>query len=144
MKTFVIGDIHGGLKAIPQILKKAKVNTEDTLIFLGDYVDGWGESAQVIDFLIKLESTHKCIFIKGNHDVYCENWLKEGTSNQSWLFHGGTMTIKSYENYSSEQKSEHLNFLERMKLFHIDKQNRLFIPCRIYFNAWTFSRSSPI
>ncbi|RBW62405.1 serine/threonine protein phosphatase [Tenacibaculum sp. E3R01] len=127
MKTFVIGDIHGGLKAIPQILKKAKVNTEDTLIFLGDYVDGWGESAQVIDFLIKLESTHKCIFIKGNHDVYCENWLKEGTSNQSWLFHGGTMTIKSYENYSSEQKSEHLNFLERMKLFHVDEQNRLFI-----------------
>ena len=67
MKTFVIGDIHGGLKAIPQILEKANVTIKDTLIFLGDYVDGWSESAQVIDFLIKLESTYKCIFIKGNH-----------------------------------------------------------------------------
>lgn len=127
MKTFVIGDIHGGLKALPQILKKAKVTTEDTLIFLGDYVDGWSESAQVIDYLIDLNKTHNCIFIKGNHDVYCENWLRENISDKSWLFHGGEMTIKSYSNFDSEAKKQHLDFLERMKLYHIDTKNRLFI-----------------
>jgi serine/threonine protein phosphatase 1 len=40
MRTLVIGDIHGGLRAL-QILERAKVTTKDTLIFLGDYVDGW-------------------------------------------------------------------------------------------------------
>ena len=31
MRTFVIGDIHGGLLALEQVLKRAEVNTEDTL-----------------------------------------------------------------------------------------------------------------
>ncbi|MFZ0598180.1 MAG: metallophosphoesterase, partial [Flavobacterium sp.] len=47
MRTFVIGDIHGGLLALEQVMKKAEVTTEDTLIFLGDYVDGWSQSPQV-------------------------------------------------------------------------------------------------
>jgi serine/threonine protein phosphatase 1 len=37
MRTLVIGDIHGGLRAL-QIMERAKVTKEDTLIFLGDYV----------------------------------------------------------------------------------------------------------
>ena len=51
-RTLVIGDIHGGLRALKQIFEKASVTTKDTLIFLGDYVDGWSESPQVLDYLI--------------------------------------------------------------------------------------------
>ena len=39
MRTLVIGDIHGGLKALEQVLERANVTPEDKLIFLGDYVD---------------------------------------------------------------------------------------------------------
>lgn len=44
MKTIAIGDIHGGLKALIQVLNKVEVKDEDQLIFVGDYVDGWSES----------------------------------------------------------------------------------------------------
>ncbi|CAL2095750.1 metallophosphoesterase [Tenacibaculum sp. 190524A02b] len=127
MKTFAIGDIHGGLKALQQLLQKLDLQTNDTIIFLGDYVDGWSESAQVIDFLLDFREVHHCIFIKGNHDLYCENWLRDGTTTDSWLFHGGTMTIKSYENYTDTKKQKHLEFIERMPLYHTDSENRLFI-----------------
>jgi serine/threonine protein phosphatase 1 len=40
MRTLVIGDIHGGLRALHQIIERAHVTPQDTLIFLGDYVDG--------------------------------------------------------------------------------------------------------
>ncbi len=40
MRTFAIGDIHGGLKALIQLLNKLEVKDDDTLIFVGDYVDG--------------------------------------------------------------------------------------------------------
>ena len=40
-RTLVIGDIHGGLKALVQVLDRATINENDTLIFLGDYVDGF-------------------------------------------------------------------------------------------------------
>jgi serine/threonine protein phosphatase 1 len=50
MRKFVLGDIHGGLKAIHQVLERADVTNNDTLIFLGDFVDGWSESPAVLNF----------------------------------------------------------------------------------------------
>lgn len=126
-RTLVFGDIHGGLKALEQLLDKVNLVSTDKLIFLGDYVDGWSESAKVIDFLINLEKSNDCIFIKGNHDVWCEDWLKTEIQNKTWLQHGGKSTVESYQNYSQIQKSEHLEFLQKMKFYEIDNQNRLFI-----------------
>jgi serine/threonine protein phosphatase 1 len=94
---------------------------------MGDYVDGWSESAQVIQYLIELSKTNDCIFIKCNHDAWCEEWLAFGIDNQVWLQHGGKETVESYNSFSKEQKRAHLNFFEDMDLYHIDDQNRLFI-----------------
>ena len=127
MRTLVIGDIHGGLRALTQLLEHAKVTPKDQLIFLGDYVDGWSESAQLIDFLIDLEKKYNCIFIKGNHDAWCEDYLRTNKPNKEWLKHGGDTTIESYRNYSKEELSDHLKFFERTKMFHHDDKNRLFI-----------------
>lgn len=32
-RTLVLGDIHGGLKALIQVFEKAEINSKDTLIF---------------------------------------------------------------------------------------------------------------
>jgi serine/threonine protein phosphatase 1 len=124
-RTLVIGDIHGGYKALIQVLERARITIHDTLIFLGDYVDGWSESAQVISFLIDLEQKNNCIFIKGNHDVWCQNYLESNDSPDVWLSSGGKSTIESYSNFFD--KIIHLNFFERMKDYHIDDSNNLFI-----------------
>jgi len=126
-RTFVIGDIHGGLKALHQVLEKAAVTSNDTLIFLGDYVDGWSESAAVVDFVIQLSQQQCCIFIKGNHDVWCEEWLRTGYADSTWLFHGGQQSVNSYLTVSPVTQQAHLQFFERMPYYHIDDQNRLFI-----------------
>lgn len=127
MRTLVIGDIHGGLKALVQLLERANVTERDTLIFVGDYVDGWSESAYVIRYLIELSKSNNCIFIKGNHDLWCEKWLKDGSTNHAWLYHGGKATINSYRTFSEEEKQDHLNFFEQMMLYHVDEENRLFV-----------------
>ncbi|CAL2063152.1 metallophosphoesterase family protein [Tenacibaculum sp. 190524A05c] len=127
MRTFVIGDIHGGLKALKQLISKLNLEEQDLLIFLGDYVDGWSESAQVLDYLINLRKKQNCIFIKGNHDQYCENWLRKGIKNEKWLIHGGYSTIESYKDYSEEKIKVHLKFFDDMVIYHIDSNNRLFI-----------------
>ncbi|WP_202903836.1 metallophosphoesterase family protein [Neotamlana nanhaiensis] len=127
MRTFAIGDIHGGLKALTQVLNKLEIKDEDTLIFMGDYVDGWSESAQVIDLLIDLSETINCIFIKGNHDVWCEDWLRNKEVNPTWYIHGGKETMDSYEGYSVEQKKIHLEFFENTRMYYLDDKNRLFL-----------------
>ena len=123
----VIGDIHGGLQALIQVLERAEVTSKDTLIFLGDYVDGWSESAQTITYLIELSQQGECIFIKGNHDVYCERFLKSGQPDRVWLFQGGASTQNSYQGVDEAVQIQHLHFFERMPLYHIDVKNRLFI-----------------
>ncbi len=126
-RTLVIGDIHGGLKALQQVLQKAAVTKNDTIIFLGDYVDGWSQSAQVMDYIIQLDKQQPCIFIKGNHDAWTEDWLRTGNADKTWLFHGGQQTVNSYALYDAATKQQQLNFFETMKMYFIDAQNRLFI-----------------
>lgn len=127
-KTFVIGDIHGGLRALHQVLERSQATKNDTLIFLGDYVDGWSESPQTISFIIELSKKQPCVFIRGNHDELLLNYLKTNDYNQEWFKHGGQSTIDAYEKVSDATRLEHIDFLEnQLKDYYLDEQNRLFI-----------------
>ncbi|MET7037209.1 metallophosphoesterase [Elizabethkingia miricola] len=126
-RTLVVGDIHGGLKALEQVLERANVTNKDKLIFLGDYVDGWSESSQVINALIELSQKQECIFVKGNHDLYCEEWLSFGHKPEMWLLNGGVATMESYADYSDEEIDKHQEFFGQMHNYYTDEQNRLFI-----------------
>ena len=126
-RTIVIGDIHGAVKAVKELFGKINIQEQDKLIFLGDYVDGWSDSAQVIEYLIQLDQAHQCIFLKGNHDAWCEQWLRGEQPNAEWLFHGGKSTVESYANYSSNQKELHLEFFNELRNYYVDDSNRLFI-----------------
>jgi len=130
MKKFVIGDIHGGLKALVQVLKKSNCDKNDTLIFLGDYVDGWSESPAVLDFLIELQKKQPCVFIRGNHDELLLDWLlgnNENIDEKLWFQHGGEATVLSYQNINAETKEKHIQFLKSLQDYHLDNENRLFI-----------------
>jgi len=130
MKKFVIGDIHGGLKALLQVLEKINFDPKDTLIFLGDFVDGWSESPAVLDFLIELEKKQPCIFIRGNHDELLLDWLlgnNEKFDEKLWFQHGGQATVLSYQNIDAETKKKHINFLKSLHNYHLDENNKLFL-----------------
>ena len=129
-RTLVIGDIHGGLRALHQIMERAKVTTNDTLIFLGDYVDGWSESPQVIDYLMDLDKNQNCVFIRGNHDELTMDWLMNNTKNideEMWFKHGGEATVLAYSKVSEATKKTHIAFLESLQNYFLDEHNRLFI-----------------
>lgn len=126
-RKIVIGDIHGGLKALIQLLERIDITPSDKLIFLGDYVDGWSDSANTVSYLIELAKQNTCIFIRGNHDDLTENWLKTGDLNEQWLQHGGQSSIDAYRNFSSEEIEEHLNFYSQMLNYYIDPENKLFV-----------------
>jgi serine/threonine protein phosphatase 1 len=126
-RTLVIGDIHGGLRALHQIIERANVTINDTLIFLGDYVDGWSQSPQVLDYLIDLGKKQKCIFIRGNHDELLLDWLENSTDNREWYKHGGESTVIAYSTISEATKLKHIAFLKSLENYYLDDKNRLFI-----------------
>jgi serine/threonine protein phosphatase 1 len=129
-RTLVIGDIHGGLRALHQIMERANVTQNDTLIFLGDYVDGWSQSPDVIDYLIEIKEHQNCIFIKGNHDELLLDWLQNKNENideSMWFKHGGEATVIAYSKVSQSTINKHIAFLKSLENYFLDDQNRLFI-----------------
>lgn len=126
-RTLVVGDIHGAYRALLQIIERARIQDDDELIFLGDFVDGWSESFEVIQYLIALGKKMKCIFIKGNHDLWCQQWLDKNILDETWMYNGGKATYKSYQNRNPEDKLLHLQFFQRTQNYVIDDENRLFI-----------------
>lgn len=126
-RTLAIGDIHGGLKALIQLLDRINLSSKDRLIFLGDYVDGWSDSAKTVSYLIELAKQNSCIFIRGNHDDLAHKWLKYGEQNEKWLEHGGQSSIDAYRNFSEEEKKEHIRFFEEMFNYYKDEVGNLFV-----------------
>lgn len=130
MRTLCVGDIHGGLKALKQVLERSNYNfKEDKLIFLGDYVDGWNEVAQTIQFLIELEEKAiiKPIFIRGNHDVWCEKFLLYREAPHLWLQQGGLASENSYVESGYLEDIKHIEFFKHLHNYYIDEENRGFV-----------------
>ncbi|WP_026933002.1 metallophosphoesterase family protein [Christiangramia echinicola] len=126
-RTLVLGDLHGGLKALIQLLEKIDLSTSDELIFLGDYVDGWSDSANTVSYLIELAKQNSCIFIRGNHDDLAHKWLKTGEMNEKWLEHGGQSSLNAYRNFTEEDKKKHKKFFSEMVNYYQDQDDRLFV-----------------
>ena len=127
MRTLVIGDIHGAYLALLQVMGRAQVTPDDLLIFLGDYADRGKQTPQVLDYLIALQQTHQVICLRGNHDALCCDFLLGKPMSQLWRSHGGKATEEAYKNYSKEDKQPHIDFLQSLKNYILDGENRLFL-----------------
>lgn len=126
-RTIVIGDIHGALRALDQLLSRISLQPGDHLIFLGDYVDRWPDSAQVIEYLLELEGRYACTFIRGNHDAWCQGWLETAQPSASWLLQGGNSTLESYMAIPAARLVVHTAFFARMFNYYEGNGERLFV-----------------
>jgi serine/threonine protein phosphatase 1 len=75
-RTFVVGDIHGDLAALRALVAKMpKLEADDTLVFLGDYIDRGPCSAEVVEVVrgIERNAGFKVVCLRGNHE---DAWLR--------------------------------------------------------------------
>ncbi len=124
-KTYVIGDIHGCHDALLRLLDKVNPDPhEDTLVFLGDYIDRGLQSCQVIELMIQLQQIFSnCITLLGNHEHMFLAFLK-GRYQDFYINMGGQETLESYgirppfkrENISLEIPTSHKQFLSNLLL----------------------------
>jgi serine/threonine protein phosphatase 1 len=74
--TYAIGDLHGEVTLLKKLLTILPLRQQDTLVFLGDYMDRGEDSIATVLTLIELQHKHlHCIFIRGNHDdAWLDKW----------------------------------------------------------------------
>ncbi len=118
MKTFAIGDIHGAHKALIQCINKSNIDKEeDTLIFVGDIVDGWHEVPECVDTLLEFKNL---IIIRGNHDQWFMDWVKSGELNFMWFEQGGKATYERYKGEGELIKRHMKEYFNKTKIYHVD------------------------
>jgi serine/threonine protein phosphatase 1 len=122
MKTFVIGDIHGSFRALLQCFERSGFDYEaDRLISLGDLCDGYVETRQCIDELLKLKHLD---LVSGNHDLWLLDWALRRKKPRMWLEQGGESTIRSYR--GGDVQAAHIDLLKGAKPY-IVIDNVLFV-----------------
>lgn len=132
-----MGDIHGAYKALLQCLHRSGFNyEEDTLIQLGDIVDGYSDVYECVEELTKIPHL---IAIKGNHDQWFSEFLQTGIHPQHWE-QGGAATASSYwqrmgktgsgnilDLKSEDIPASHHHFFSAQRLWYIDEHNNGFV-----------------
>ena len=124
-RTFVLGDLHGGYKALMQCLERARFDYNyDRLISLGDIADGWTEVVECFEEFFKMKYF---IMVRGNHDQWLKEYLTSGDKPDIWTKQGGQNTLMSYYKHGEEMEKKHLAFLKTTKHWYVDDKNRLFV-----------------
>lgn len=127
-KTFVLGDLHNGYRALLQVLKLSGFNKEeDQLIGIGDYVDGWPDAVECIDELLTIKNF---IGIRGNHDDFFMEFLNYGHAQPIWLTQGGQATFDSYVKHKDAQTkmiTHRREFFDKLLYYYIDENQNAFV-----------------
>ncbi|MBM7068979.1 serine/threonine protein phosphatase [Actibacterium sp. 188UL27-1] len=98
--TYIIGDIHGCLRALEALLSKIDTHRQGRpadLVFVGDYVDRGPDSAAVLNRLMALDNEPYVTCLMGNHDLMMLRFLQNPDQRAAgWIGAGGQDTLFSF------------------------------------------------
>jgi serine/threonine protein phosphatase 1 len=138
VRIYAFGDIHGRADLLREMfteidtdLARNPVN-RSIEVYLGDYIDRGPYSGHTLELLIERSRHREAIFLKGNHEAYFLEVLRDPTKLEGWRQFGGLQTLMSYGlqpslNPDAAEQSElirtlnevlpgkHLAFLRRLK-----------------------------
>lgn len=145
MPYFVVSDIRGNIEALNNILKQRC--PEDTLVFLGNYIDG-KDSLGVVRRLMELknEEPEKVIVLRGSREQLLLNFIESPFfSYLPYVMTGGFLTLSEilpsymqksnswvtmpfgYRNLFKKKHRDIIDFIQGMS-FHYETGSILFTP----------------
>lgn len=97
MKIAAIGDVHGHLEELEEIIKILKRDhNPDLYVIIGDYVDRGPNSRGVIEFVKSASRKKNFVCLKGNHEDMMIVSAYGLSDPAHWLANGGDKTFSEY------------------------------------------------
>jgi serine/threonine protein phosphatase 1 len=135
MATIAIGDVHGNLRALTDLLERIapEVGDTDTVVFLGDYVDRGPDSRGCVNRILEFSEAIRAqvVALLGNH----EDWLLRTYHDyacHSWVL--GMRGLDTIRSYSVEAAQELNNEIVRLGWAEIVAE-RLPLSYEVFFDA---------
>lgn len=97
-KIFAIGDIHGCISKLDTMMAQLNIDAEnDTLVFIGDYIDRGSDPKGVVDSILDIRKRIKnVVCLLGNHEQMFLNYYLEHKDEDLFMHNGGMSTMISY------------------------------------------------
>ena len=126
-RWLAVGDIHGCLAQLTELMERVKPTSADRVVFLGDYVDRGPDSAGVIDYLIEFAAVFpETVFLRGNHEQMFLDYL-DGQDSAMFLLNGGRQTLHSYRDRRMWPiPTSHRRFLESLE-HSFESEHHIFV-----------------
>jgi len=120
---YIVGDIHGcysKMRSLYNDTLSKNLSEDDTLIFLGDYIDRGERSFETIEYLIALARMHRTVFLKGNHESMLLEYISGRSDGRVYFYNGGEKTLQSYRRAlgSFSMPESHLSFFKSLVLYY--------------------------
>jgi serine/threonine protein phosphatase 1 len=127
---YAVGDIHGEVEMLRELLMKLPHEPGDRFVFMGDYVDRGPDSWAVVEELIRFDKERECVFLLGNHESMFLDFIGwQGPAyfaGDAFLMNGGDRTLASYGYFDREDPTqegfrlpeEHEAFYRGLALHH--------------------------
>jgi serine/threonine protein phosphatase 1 len=102
LRIYAVGDIHGRLDLLNELLSKIDADialrpiSKALYVFLGDYIDRGSSSRETIDRLIEHGEKNEAVFLRGNHELIAIRCLSDRKLFDKWMRLGGLETLVSY------------------------------------------------
>ena len=113
-----ISDIHGEYDKLCAVLDKINPDKDDTIVFMGDYIDRGKKSREVVDKLISMQDVCKCVYLIGSHEYAMLHAETDDYYNYLFWNYGGDATVESYGSFQNILNI-HGDFFNSLKPYHI-------------------------
>lgn len=97
---YAVGDVHGCCRTLKAMVEDVlRLEADDTLFLLGDYIDRGPDSKGVLDYLLQLKWERACDIrpLMGNHEELC---LKaaggDPQARDIWYGNGGGLSMQQF------------------------------------------------
>lgn len=116
-KLIGISDIHGEYEKLCALLDKLSPQKNDTIVFMGDYIDRGAKSREVVDKIISMQDVCNCVYLIGSHEYALLHADTDEYYNYLFWNYGGPQTVESYGSYENIFKI-HGEFFRNLKFYH--------------------------
>lgn len=124
---YVIPDIHGCNHLLEKALAYIYSKNPDggKIIFLGDYIDRGPDNRAVLETVMNPPSEWEFICLKGNHeDMFVSDYMEFARFyDQKVAAEFNNRIVASYDILHSAIPLEVIQWINQLKLFHIEDQN---------------------
>ena len=102
VRIYAIGDVHGRADLLERVFTRIDMHVarypvdRPIQVLVGDYIDRGPNSRGVLDRLIERAKSSEMILLKGNHETFLPEFLRNPSTLQSWSRMGGLETLMSY------------------------------------------------